>query len=183
MMTFNYKLARTYSGQYGAVTGLLWIISFACFIGGLHYPILANLSLLVGLGSIAATIFLLRKFSRTVFPLKFSQAMWMAMQIYLYATLLLAAAQFVYFRFLDHGFLVSTYETLFQAPEYQEIIGQLLPGSDQQTAIDEAISMLYTITPIQLTFNFLIYNVFLSFILAIPTGFIGSRKGKQTQNN
>lgn len=179
MDTIDYKMARTYAGQYGAVVGALWIISFACFIGGLHYPLLSNFSLLIGLASLFVTGALIRKFSRTVFPVKFSQAAWMTIQIYMYASLLMAAAQFIYFRFLDNGFLVSTYETLFQSPEYQQLLQQLLPGISNQTqAIDEVIGMLYTITPIQLTFNFLIYNVFLGFILAIPTGYFASRKNK-----
>lgn len=179
MEAIDYKVARTYAGQYGAIVGIFWIISFACFIGGLHYPIISNFSLLIGLASLFVTGALLRKFGRTVFPLKFSQAAWMTIQIYLYASLLMAAAQFIYFRFLDNGFLVSTYEALFKSSEYQQLLQQLLPGLNNQTeAIDEVIGMLYTITPIQLTFNFLIYNVFLGFILAIPTGFFASRKNR-----
>lgn len=184
MENFDYRSARTYAGQYGAIIGLIWICSFACFIGGLHYPVLSHFSLLIGLASLFITIKLLNRFGRTVFPLKFSQATWMAILVYMYASLLFAAAQYIYFRFIDNGFLVSTYETLFQNPEYQKLLQQLMPGMEQQeTAIHEAINMLYTITPIQLTFNFLIYNVFLGFILSLPTGFFVSRKNKTTRNN
>ena len=104
MENFDYRSARTYAGQYGAIIGLIWICSFACFIGGLHYPVLSNFSLLIGLASLFITIKLLNRFGRTVFPLKFSQATWMAILVYMYASLLFAAAQYIYFRFIDNGF-------------------------------------------------------------------------------
>lgn len=169
----SYRQQRAYAAQYGFIVGLIWIASFSLFIIGLTQPLMGNLSLLVGILSIAAAGYLVRKFRHEVAPLRFWHTWWMATQIFMYASLLMAAAQFIYFRYIDNGLLVDTYASIMQQPEAMAMLQSMMPGEDTARASTEVVDLLRSITPIQFTFEFLIYNLILGFILGIPTAWIG----------
>ena len=106
MNAISYKQLRAFAAQYGAVVGLMWIVSFAFYIIGLTRPLVGNVGLIIGLLSVVTAGFLIRKFRGEVFPLRFGQSWWMATLIFMYASLLMAVAQFVYFRYIDNGLLI-----------------------------------------------------------------------------
>lgn len=173
----SYRQQRAYAAQYGFIVGLIWIASFSLFIIGLTQPLMGNLSLLVGILSIAATGYLVRKFRHEVAPLRFWHTWWMATQIFMYASLLMAAAQFIYFRYIDNGLLVDTYASIMQQPEAVAMLQSMMPGENVEQVGTEVIGLLQSISPIQLTFEFLIYNLMSSFIFAFPAAWIG-KSGK-----
>ena len=117
--------------------------------------------------------FLIRKFRGEVFPLRFGQSWWMATLIFMYASLLMAVAQFVYFRYIDNGLLLQTYSTIMQQPEAIAMMQSMMPGEDAAEVSRQVIDLLKSISPIQLTFEFLVYNLMFGFLLAIPTAWIG----------
>lgn len=183
MNATSYRQLRAYAAQYGAIIGLMWIVSFAFYIVGLTRPLLGNIALLVGILSVVAAGFLIRKFRHEVSPLRFAQSWWMGILIYMYAALLMAVAQFVYFRYIDNGLMVSTYSTVMQQPEAIAMMQSMLPGEDVSQTTTEIVELLQSITPIQFTFEFLIYNLILGFILAIPTAWIGLSGKKPLNHN
>ena len=99
MNATSYRQLRAYAAQYGAIIGMMWIVSFAFYIIGLTRPLLGNIALLVGIMSVVAAGFLIRKFRNEVSPLRFAQSWWMGILTYMYAALLMAVAQFIYFQF------------------------------------------------------------------------------------
>ena len=175
MNAISYKQLRAFAAQYGAVVGLMWIVSFAFYIIGLTRPI--------GLLSVVTAGFLIRKFRGEVFPLRFGQSWWMATLIFMYASLLMAVAQFVYFRYIDNGLLLQTYSTIMQQPEAVAMMQSMMPGEDAAEVSRQVIDLLKSISPIQLTFEFLVYNLMFGFLLAIPTAWIGlSGKSRTTHS-
>ena len=42
MNAISYKQLRAFAAQYGAVVGLMWIVSFAFYIIGLTRPLVGN---------------------------------------------------------------------------------------------------------------------------------------------
>ncbi len=173
----SYKQQRAYAAQYGLIVGLIWIASFSLFIIGLTQPLMGNLSLLVGILSIVAAGYLIRKFRHEVAPLRFWQTWWMATLVFMYASLLMAVAQFIYFRYIDNGLLVDTYASILQQPEAVAMMQSMMPGEDVTQVGNEVVGLLQSISPIQLTFEFLIYNLMSSFIFAFPASWIG-KSGK-----
>ena len=169
----NYTQLRAYAAQYGTIVGLMWIVSFAFFIAGLTQPLVGNASLLIGMVSVAIAGYLIRKFRHDVAAIRFRQAWWMSTQIFMYASLLMAIAQFVYFRFIDDGLLIRTYTEVMQQPEAAAMMQSMMPGEDVTAVVADVTAQLQQITPIQLTFEFLVYNLLLGFILSIPTAWIG----------
>ena len=82
MNAISYKQLRAFAAQYGAVVGLMWIVSFAFYIIGLTRPLVGNVGLIIGLLSVVTAGFLIRKFRGEVFPLRFGQSWWMATLIF-----------------------------------------------------------------------------------------------------
>lgn len=183
MNATSYRQLRAYAAQYGAIIGMMWIVSFAFYIIGLTRPLLGNIALLVGIMSVVAAGFLIRKFRNEVSPLRFAQSWWMGILTYMYAALLMAVAQFIYFRYIDQGLLVDTYTAVMQQPEAIAMMQSMMPGEDVAQTTAEVTELLQSITPIQFTFEFLIYNLILGFILAIPTAWIGLGGKKRANQN
>lgn len=168
------KQFRAFSAQYGTIVGLFWILSFSCYIIGLEIPMVANFSFLFGLCSIGVAGYLVRHFRREVFDFKFLLSWRMSLLIFTYASLLLAAAQFIYFRYIDNGMLANTYEALLQQPETRQYLESMMPGDNALSTMTSTIEILRFTSPIQLTFNFLVYNIILSLFLSFPAAWIGN---------
>ncbi len=181
----TYKQLRAFAAQYGAAVGLIWIASFAFYVIGLTRPLVGNLALLTGLLSIVAAGLLLRRFRQEVCPLRFWQTWWMGALTFMYASVLMAVAQFVYFRYIDHGQMADAYAAILQQPEAIAMMQGMMPGEDVGQAATEVIGLLRTISPIRLTFEFLIYDLALGLVLAFPTAWIawgGSNRPTQRQS-
>ena len=173
MSNTNYRQLRDFSAQFGCIVGLMWIASFTFYIIGLTHPLAGNISLLLGLLSVGTAGMLVRKFRIEVQPLRFGRAWWMSALIFMYASILMAVAQFIYFRYIDNGLLVDTYSSLMQQPEYIKLMQDMVPGQDAQEIIRQTLDLLRSISPIELTFEFLIYNILFGFLLALPAAWIG----------
>ncbi len=182
MNEVSYKQIRAFAAQYGAVVGLMWIVSFAFFIVGLTRPLVGNVGLVAGLSSVAAAGLLIRKFRREVSPLRFGRSWWMAALIFMHASLLMAAAQFVYFRYIDNGLFLRTYSAVMQQPEALATMQRMMPGEDAAEAVRQAMELLKGISPGGLTLEFLAYNLMLGFLLAVPAAWIGT-SGKRLMNH
>lgn len=173
MNTFSYGQARNYAAQYGVWVGAMWIASFFCYMGGLTRPLLANMGLLVVLLSLLFMGLLLRSFRRRVAPLKFFRAWWMAWLTFLYASLITAIAQYLYFRYLDGGRLLNTYVALFKQPESRQMLAAMMPGQDTDALIQQTLNLLGSLSPIEITIELMMYNIFLGLLLALPVALIG----------
>ena len=173
------KQFRAFSAQYGTIVGLFWILSFSCYIIGLGHPLVANLGFLFGICSIFVAGYLIRHFRRNVFDFKFLPSWRMSLLIFTYASLLLAAAQFIYFRYIDQGMLANTYAELLKQPESRQLLEAMMPGDDVQAVTTRTIELLQYITPIEITINFLVYNIILSLLLSIPAAWIDNSGNHQ----
>ena len=108
----------------GAITALFWIVSFACFVGNFYNPIFGLLSFVIGAASLVFAALRLKKFRDEVLDgkMSFVRGYGYSVMTYLYASLLFAGAQFVYFQFIDHGYLMNQYSTIAQTKEFIEMM-------------------------------------------------------------
>lgn len=183
MTTFDYMGARAYTSRHGLVIGGMWIASFAFFIMGLSHPLAGNLCLLAGIMSVVTAGWYIRRW-RAASPLSFMQAVWMSLQFYVYASLLMAAAQYVYFRYMDNGMLADTVEQAMNIPGYREMLAAMLPGEDVDTVTAQAVENFRSSSPINTTVSLLFNNLVLGVFLTLPTLLIGltGKAGKKSQN-
>ena len=92
-------------------------------------------------------------------------------KMFAFAALLASVAHYVFFQYVDGGAMVATYRELLDelqrtAPEMEEMVKQYRQAAD----------LIAGMTPIDLTIQLILNNVFYGMLLALPTAFIVSLK-------
>ena len=87
------------------------------------------------------------------------------MLVYFYAALLMAAAQFIYFQFIDQGFMLSQYEEITNTDEFKTLLNAYgVKQEEMRLAIDNIASL----RPIDIALQFLTTNIILGFMVSLP---------------
>lgn len=94
--------------------------------------------------------------------------------MYMFAALLAAVAHYIYFRFIDHGYVINTCETMVDT-----LAQSNMPGMDSYIATyQEALETALLLSPIDITLQMISSNVFWGSILAFPTALFVMRRKK-----
>lgn len=163
----EYEQLKEYARRDGAIVGVLWILSFTLFIGEFYNPLLGFASFLVGAYSLVFASMRLRRYRDTALGgvISFRRALLFSMLIYFYAALLMAAAQFVYFQFIDHGFMLSQYAEITSTPEFKTMLSAYgMKPDDMKLAMDN----LAALRPIDIALQFLSTNIILGLVVSLP---------------
>ena len=93
----------------------------------------------------------------------------------MFASLLVAVIHYLYFRYMDNGLIVNT---------YQGMIDQMtvISTEEMKTSLDQfriALDVISSLTPLEITMQLLTQNVFYCTILAIPTALLVMRNKKK----
>ena len=176
----EYEQLKAFARIDGALVGLLWIISFACFIGEFTYPALGMVSLLIGVSSIVFATMRLRRFRDNILEgaISFRRALCYSFLTYFYAALLMAAAQFVYFQFIDNGFLMSQYSAIMSRPEVTQMMTAIYGITPKD--MDIAMGTIAALRPIEVALQFLTTNLILGTVISIPMAAMVKSNRKKT---
>lgn len=174
----EYNQLQAYARIDGAQVALLWIISFACFILQFRYTLLGFVSLIFGVASLLLATMRVRRFRDAVRDglLSFGQAFIYGLFIYLYASLLFALAQYLYFQFIDGGFMVSHYLSVVSTDEYRQAMAIYgLNESDIKVAMENISAM----SPIEIAMQFFSVNVIMGAVISLPVALIMQRRNNR----
>lgn len=157
---------------YGTYMGLFWILKFALLPLGLVFSPLALLFLLLTCAVPVIVFLMTRSFrdKQCEGELSFFSALVFTFQIYLFASILTAIGHYLYFQFLDNGFI------------YTQIQAQLNVLKDepsmkaQISQITHAMDILRGLSPIQLTMQLLSQNIFYGIIFSLPIAMLTMRR-------
>ena len=135
---------------------LFWIIKFTFLPLGFTIPLLQFLFVLLTCFVPILGYLYTRKFRDRYCggSITFSRAFVFTVLMYFFAALLAAVAHYIYFRFLDNGFLAESYIGQLEAmkpaatEELKESIDQFIEG----------FSLISSLSPIQLTFQLISQN-------------------------
>lgn len=178
----EYEQLKAFARIDGAMVGGLWILSFACFIGQFYSPVLGFASLAIGVGSLVFASLRLRRFRDYVLEgvISFRRAYVYSLLVYFYAALLMAAAQFVYFQFMDHGFMLRMYTETMSTPEFKTML-QLygIKGSEMNMLIEN----LQALRPIDIALQFLTSDIILGAVISLPSAAMIMRRGIRNNKN
>lgn len=174
----DYEQLKAFARVDGAMLGGLWILSFACFIGEFYDPVAGIAAVAVGVGSLVFAGLRLRRFRDVVLGgfISFRRGFCFSMFVFFYASLLMAAGQFVYFQFLDHGFMLSRYTEIMSAPEFKAML-QLYGIADAEMKM--LIDNLNALRPIDIALQFLATNIILGIMISLPMAIMMTRKPRQ----
>ena len=176
MMAENRGYIQRCAMLYGAYLGVFWIVGAVFFPLGLTNPFL----FLLFIGFVLCGPFIAYRYVRTYRnvvcygSISFSHAWVFTVLMYMFAALLAAVAHYIYFRFIDQGYIINTYSRLVEDFFAQDVamVGMDAYKGQMEMALDQ-LSML---TPIEITMQLFSNNVFWGILLAIPTALFVMRK-------
>ena len=97
------------------------------------------------------------------------QAWIFCLLMYTFAALLVSVVHYIFFRYVDGGFMIATYRSLLDElqntmPEMNEAVAQY----------HQAVDLVAAMTPIELTIQLIMNNIFYGMLLALPTALVVS---------
>ena len=162
--------------RFGTYMGIFWMFKFIFLPLGFSIPLLQLFFILCTLFVPILGYLYARKFRNTYCEgtISFSHAFLFTACMYIFAAMLTAVGHYIYFQFIDQGFLMDMYRQ--QLNEAKAMVqGELATSIDQ---IMIAFDTVAALTPIQLTFQLITQNVFYGILLSLPTGLLVMRYKK-----
>ncbi len=173
MTPAEYIQLKAFARIDGALLAVLWIASFACYIVGLANPFYGILA--VGL-MVATPFFVCRRLGKFrdegrdgVISLKRGWAY--SAYVFFYAAILLALAQYLYFAFMDRGYLLQSLTDLVSSPEAKQALSQY----GLQQSMTENLALMGQMRPIDYAVNVLVVNVLMGIVLGLPIAAVMQR--------
>ena len=91
--------------------------------------------------------------------------------MFFYGGVLFAIAQYLYFAFMDNGYLLSQFSKMVTSEEAQQMLKQY--GMTEM--MNESLKEMANIRPIDYALNMLTINISLGFVLGVPISLIMQR--------
>lgn len=157
---------------YGTYMGLFWIVKFIFLPLGLTESVFGLIFIICTCAVPFIAFYMTRNYRRRYVEGDFSffSAFVFSFQIYLFAAILTAIAHYIYFQYIDQGFIynqiLSQVELLKDEPAMKAQIGQ----------IKNAMDVLYDLSPIKLTMQLLSQNVFYGVLFSLPVALFSMRR-------
>ena len=175
-MTDQRKNFQEAAMRYGTVMGIFWTLKFVLFPLGMQSPLLLMAFFLLTLIVPVAGFFLVRQYRDRECGgvLSFSRAFLFTSFMYLFAALFATIAHYVYFRYIDGGLIVNT---------YQDMITQMeaIATADMKASLDQfqqALDIIAALSPLEISIQLITQNVFYCTLIALPTALLVKRNPK-----
>ena len=176
MTPAEYLQLKAYARVDGVLVALLCTVSFACYLIGLKTPFYGMIAVLL---MVVTPFYVARRLRRFrdedlhgVISLMRGWAF--VILVFFYAGILLALVQYVYFAYLDHGYLVSSFQSALSSPDATAALEQY--GLSE--SLSENIQLLSELRPIDFALNGLTVNITLGILLGLPISLILHRTKK-----
>lgn len=163
--------------RYGTLMGIFWTLKFVLFPAGMSMPVLLMAFFLLTLIVPVAGFFFVRQYRDRECEgvLNFSRAFLFTSFMYMFAALFTAVAHYIYFRYIDHGMIIATYQDMLTTMDQVATDG-MKESIDQ---FQQALDTIATLSPLEITVQLLTQNIFNCTMLAIPTALLVMRKKKK----
>lgn len=162
----------------GTYMGVFWIIKFIFLPIGLTNPFLLFLFISLTLAVPFLGYFFAKSFRDKVLggEISFMQSWVFLVFMYMFAALLTAVAHYIYFRFIDNGYLWDTFAEKIEAASQLNLPG-LSPYTEQTK---QGIEIMQSMSAIQMTMNFFTNNILNCSLIALITAPFVMRKKQIT---
>ncbi len=171
------KTLQEHAMRFGTLMGIFWILKFILLPLGFKIPFLQLLFIMLTCYVPFLGYKMVKKYRNDFCEgtVNFSQAYLFLMMMYFFAALLTSAGHFTYFQFIDNGFITDSYLS-----SLETFKNGVSGGSD--ASVDQLIEMfnqVAALSPIQLTLQLFIQNIFYGSLLALPTALLAMKRKKQ----
>ncbi len=174
-MTENRAYMQKFAMHFGTYMGVFWILKFALFPLGFKIPFLMILFFCLTMAVPFMGYFYVKSYREKICggSISFSHACIFTIFMYLFASLLASVAHYVYFAFIDNGYVIETYTAMLN----QLFDTNPVMGADKELFM-EALDELRAMNPINITLQLLSSDVMFCSILAIPTALFVMKRAK-----
>jgi hypothetical protein len=170
----EYKQLKAFARQDGALLSLFWIGALICYVQGMTNPLLGLVSLILIIASpffAASRLRHFRDYAREG-VISFKRGYAYLVLTFFYAGLLLAAAMYIYFAFIDKGFLYMKLSEMMSSEE-----GRLaIQAAGMKEQMEEGLKELSNMRPIDYALNMLTFNIMTGFFLGLPIAALMQRQ-------
>lgn len=166
-MTENRSYLQKYAMHFGTYMGVYWTLKFILFPLGFTIPFLSLLFIILTLAVPFMGYHYAKMYRDKICggSIRFSHAVIFCISMYMFASLLVAATHYIYFQFIDHGFIINSYTQL-----WDELMEKTPALIENKEIINDTINTARSLTAIKITMQLLSWDVIWGTILAIPTG-------------
>ena len=167
----EYIQLKAYARQDGFFLALFWIVCFISYIIGLTNQLVGMLSMLMVVASPFFVATRLKKFrdEGREGVISFGRSYAYTIFVFFYGAVLLAVAQYLYFAYMDNGYLVNSLARMMSTDEAKMML-------EQYGAQSLVLAEMAATRPIDYALNILTINISLGFILGVPIGLIMQRR-------
>ena len=176
MTPAEYIQLKAFARQDGALLALLWVTTFLLYILGVSNSWLGMAAIMLMLYTpffVGERLGKFRDYGRQGL-ISFRRGYAYTVFVFFYGGVLFAIAQYLYFAFMDHGFLLSQFSKMVSSDEAQQMIKQYGMGE----MINQSLEEMANTRPIDYALNMLTINISLGFILGIPISLVKQRSEK-----
>ena len=181
MMTApEYIQLKAFARQDGALLALLWVGAFILYIIGVQNQILGLAAILLVVYTpffVGERLGKFRDYGREG-VISFRRGYAYSVLVFFYGGVLFAIAQYLYFAFMDNGYLLSQFSKMVTSEEAQQMLKQY--GMTEM--MNESLKEMANIRPIDYALNMLTINITLGFVLGVPISLIMQRTKSNIAN-
>lgn len=177
----EYHQLKAFARIDGALMALLWVGCFYCYINGMENVMLNMLSIVLLVITPFYAAQRLRHFRDHAREgiISFRRGYAYVVLIFFYGGLLFALAQYVYFAYMDKGFLLGKFTEMLSAPESMAWI----KANGLSDLMKDSLDTMAQMRPIDYSLNMLTLNIIAGFIVGLPVAaFMQQRAVKKVES-
>jgi len=175
----EYTQLKAFARIDGALLSAIWIASFAAYITGLGNSLLMMIGMAMAVSSLIFAAGRTRRFRDKALngTISFGRAYVYVILMFFYAAILFAVAQFVYFQFIDNGYLIGKIIEMMN----MEPNKQMIEAYGMTEAVNESIELMAKTRPIDYALNYLTTNIIIGMISGLPIAALTQRKQQKRE--
>ncbi len=157
----------------GAKLGVMWIISFALFVGNFHYPVCGILWTATIVYTPFSVAILTKRYADQACDgrVSYFHAYLHSMLTVFHASLILAIVQWAYFQYLDHGYILEQYISALNDKDFADSFSRLGYSKDLLSQLTEQIRKM---RPIDIAIQLLWSNMVAGMVMSLTTALYAS---------
>lgn len=166
MTPAEYAQLKAFARIDGALLAVAWVVSFACYVRGLASSVLLALGMVIAVWSLFFVTQRTRRFRDEARDgmISFGRAYGYVVLTFFYAAMLFAIAQYIYFAYIDNGWIAAQVAATLSNSEN----AALLAAYGLDSALEESLAQMAATRPIDYALNYLTVNIMVGMVVGLP---------------